>query len=167
MDIKKLILIGILLIILLALVGFILGSITHNPENVKNVTTPYGTTCTLNIGEGMLPDETGVTDETQVLAFTDGIRECYFISTTKDIASDLIYSIQSGTKCRDGDVVWYHLEDKELVNGFGAFGTHLKLKTTNEMNAGFMENPNNDEVIVLVAPPDTIIDCFNSIKWGQ
>lgn len=147
--------------VLLLLIGAVCAT-----DNVKPFTTPHNTTGELNIGEGMIPEETGVEGDTQVLAFSDGRSNCYFISTTKDVASDLISSIESGTKCRDGDIVWYHLEDKELVNSFGAFGTHLKLKTTNEMNAGFVESPNSDEVIVLIAPPDTIVDCFKSIQWG-
>jgi len=161
-NMKKItkIVIGMLLLFLL------LGTV-YAAENVRPIQTTYGTTGQLNIGEGMIPEETGVNGNTQVLAFTDGKSNCYFISTDKDTASDLIQSIQKGTKCRDGNVEWYHLEDKELTNGIGAMGTHLELKTTNSMNVGFLESPNTDEVIVLVAPPNTIVNCFNSIQWGQ
>lgn len=167
MDIKKLILIGILLIILLALVGFILGSITHTPENVKNVTTPYNTHCQLDIGEGIITEDTVVNDDGQKLAFTDGISECLFISTNQDV-SDLTRNIEaSGTKCLDDGVVWYHMKDQQLTNSYSVFGgTHLKLGDVNEYNVGFIENPNGGETIILVAPPDTIVDCFNSIQWG-
>lgn len=153
------ILIGISLLFLL------LGTVSA-ADNVRPFQTPYNTTGELNIGDGMIPEETGVTDEAQVLAFSDGWDTCYFISTSKDVAADLIKSIESGTKCSDRDVVWYHIKDEHLANSYSVFGgTHLKLDA-DEYNIGFMESPNSDEVIILMAPPDTIIDCFNSINWG-
>jgi len=145
---------------------FLIIGIAAATDNVKPFQTTYNTTGELNIHDGPITDETGVEGNTQVLAFEDGFNKCYFISTDKNTASDLINSIQKGTKCRDGDIVWYHLQDKELVNGWGAFGSHVKVETTNDMNVGFMESPNSDEVIVLVASPDTIVDCFKSVKWG-
>ena len=147
--------------ILLLLVGTVYAA-----ENIKPFQTTYNTKGELNIGDGVIPEETGVNDGTQVLAFSDGFDKCYFISTSEENAKDLIQTIKSGNKCRDGDIEWYHLEDKELTNSFGAWGNHLKLKTTNSMNVGFLESPNSDEVIVLIAPPDTIVDCFKSIEWG-
>ncbi len=153
------------IIIGVSLLFLIIGTISAT-DNVKPFQTTYNTTGELNIADGMITDETGVNGNTQILAFEDGFNKCYFISTDKNTASDLIQTVQTGTKCRDGDIVYYHLENKELVNGFGAFGTHLKVKTTDSMNVGYMENPNNDEVIVLVAPPDTIVNCFKSIQWG-
>lgn len=156
---------GIKIIIGISILLLLIGT-CYATDNIKPFQTTYNTTGQLNIGDGMIPEDTGVNGNTQVLAFSDGWNEGYFISTDKDTAADLIQAIQSGTKCRDGDIVYYHLEDKELTNGFGAFGSHLKLKTTNSMNAGFVESPNSDEVIVVVAGPDTIVDCFKSIEWG-
>lgn len=155
----KKIIIGIAILILLI-------GIVYAAENIKPFQTPYNTTGKLNIGDGIIPDETGVNEGTQVLAFSDGFNKCYFISTNKDNANDLIKTIESGTKCRDGDIVYYHLEDKELTNAFGAWGTHLKLKTTDSMDVGYLESPNSEEVIIVVAGPDTIVDCLKSIKWG-
>ena len=164
---KKTILILTICCLSLLFISTTTAGFFDEPKNIKNVTTTYGTNCSLDIGKGMIPEETGVNGSTQVLAFSDGRSNCYFISTSKDIASDLIKTVQSGTKCRDGDIVWYHLSDKELVNGWGAFGSHVKVKTTNEMDVGFLESSVSDEVIVLVAPPDTIVDCFKSVKWGN
>ena len=74
--------------------------------------TPYGTTGQLDVSEGIIAEETTVTEEGQVLAFNDGWNKGYFISTSKDNAADLIDTITStGTKCRDGDIVWYHMKD--------------------------------------------------------
>lgn len=157
---KKIIKIIIGISILLLCVGVVFA------DNVKPFQTPYNTTGKLNIGDGMIPEETGVTEDIQILAFNDGWDKCYFISTSKDNAADLIQSIQSGKKCKADGVEWYHLEDKQLANSHSAFGTHLKLETVNEMNVGYLESPTSDEVIVLVAPPDTIINCFKSIQWG-
>ena len=157
-------------IIIIAVAIFVIGMLTgggSSNENVKNVTTPYNTTCQLNIGEGIITEDTVVTEDGQKLAFTDGISECLFISTNQDV-SDLISNIEaSGTKCLDDGVVWYHMKDLQLTNSYSVFGgTHLKLEDVNEYNVGFMENPNGGETIILVAPPDTIVDCFNSIQWG-
>ena len=159
-----------LIIIILAIAILLIGNITNNSnnnENIKNVTTPYNTTCQLDIGEGIITEDTTVNEDGQKLAFTDGISECMFISTDKDV-SDLTSSIESyGTKCLDDGVTWYHMKDQELVNTWSAFGgTHLKLKDTNEYDVGFLENPNGGETIILVGPPDTIVNCFNSIQWG-
>lgn len=165
-TIKKIAIAIIILAIAIVLIGMLTGGGSSN-ENIKNVTTPYNTTCQLDIGEGIITEDTTVNDDGQKLAFTDGISECLFISTDKDV-SDLTSSIESyGTKCRDGDVVYYHMKDQQLTNSYSVFGgTHLKLEDVNEYNVGFMENPNGGETIILVAPPDTIVDCFNSIQWG-
>ena len=158
-----------LVIIVIAIGIVVVGSLTNsgNNENIKNVTTPYGTTCHLNIGKGMYSEETVVNDDGQKLVFDDGANKGIFISTTQDL-SDLIAGIEAtGTKCSDDGVTWYHMKDQQLANTYSVFGgTHLKLEDVNEYNVGFMKNPNNDEVIVLVAGPDTIVDCFNSIQWG-
>ncbi|MBO7718715.1 MAG: hypothetical protein J6S29_01035 [Methanosphaera sp.] len=159
-----------IVIIIVAIAVFMVGAMTsnNNHTNIKNITTPYNTTAKIDIGKGMYTEDTHVNENGQVLAFDAGGNEGYFISTSKENAADFIKSIQSGTKCRDGDIVYYHLEDKELVNTYSPFGgTHLKLKTTNSVNVGFMENPNSDEVIIVMAGPDTIVDCFKSIEWGK
>ena len=56
-------------------------------------------------------EEDEVIDSNLNYAFDGGLNEGYFISTSKENAADLIQTIQSGTKCRDGDIVYYHLED--------------------------------------------------------
>ena len=162
---KKIILLGIIIILI---AGFIILGTGHSEKNIKNITTPYGTTGTLDIGKGMYSEDTTVNDNGQFLAFDAGANEGYFISTSKDNAAELLDIIQSGTKCRDGDIVYYHLEDQQLANSYSVFGgTHLKLETTNSMNVGFLESPVSDEVIIVMAGPDTIVDCLNSIQWGQ
>ena len=159
-----------LVIIIVAITVFAVGAMTsnNNHANVKNVTTPYNTTCKLNIGEGIISEETTVNEDGQKLTFSDGTRKGVFISTTKDV-SDLLNSIKThGTLCKDDNVTWYHMKDQQLVNTYSPFGgTHLKLADTNEYDVGFMENPNNDEVIILVASPNTIVDCFKTIEWGK
>ena len=159
-----------IIILIIAIGIFVVGSLTNGDsnENIKNVTTPYNTTCQLNIGKGMISDETTVNDDGQKLVFTDGITKEMFISTKNDV-SDLLTSIEStGTACEKDGVVWYHMKDQQLANSYSVFGgTHLKLEDTNEYNVGFVENPNTDEVIILVGSPDTIVDCFKTISWGQ
>ena len=157
--IKK-ILIGIC--ILLMLIGTVAAA-----DRIQDVTTPYGTTCKLSIGGGINPDDTTVNEDGQKLAFNDGYKDCIFISTTKDV-SDLIKSIEStGTKCAKDDVVWYHMKDQQLANSYSVFGgTHLKLENVNEYDIGFLKSPNSDETLILVAGPDSIVDCFKSVKWA-
>ena len=146
---------------------FLLLGMVYAEDRIQDVTTPYGTKCKLNIGGGLNPDETTVNDDGQKLAFNDGYKDGLFISTTQDV-SDLLDSIKSsGTKCSDDNIVWYHMKDQELSNTWSPLGgDHLKLDTTTEYDVGFMENPNSDEVIILIAGPDTIVDCFKSIEWG-
>lgn len=136
-------------------------------EDAREFQTPYGTTGKLDISEGLIADETTVTDEGQVLAFNDGWGKGYFISTSKDNAADLINTITStGTKCRDGDIVWYHMKDSHLANSYSVFGgTHLKLES-DEYDIGYLESPNTDEVIILMAGPTKIVDCFKTIQWA-
>ena len=43
----------------------------------------------------------------------------------------------------------------------------MKLKHADEYDVGFMESPDSDEVIILVASPRKLVDCFNSVKWGN
>lgn len=161
---NKKIIIGILIILI---VGILVFSMGHSEKNVKNFTTPYGTNGTLDIGKGIYTEDTTVNENGQFLAFDAGANEGYLISTSKDKAADLINIIETGTKCRDGDIVYYHLEDKQLANSYSVFGgTHLKLETTNSMNVGYLESPVSDEVIIVIAGPDTIVDCLNSIQWG-
>lgn len=164
-----------LFIIIICCIGLIIISMISgwifpdkNTENIKPITTPYNTTCKLDIGGGFDGNKTSVTEEGQVIVFDNGYYDGYFISTSKDKVFDLINLIENtGTKCRQDDVVWYHMEDKELTNGWSPMAwEHLKLKTTAEYDVGFVENPNSDEIIILMASPDRIIDCFNSIKWG-
>ena len=158
----------ILGIIILLIAGFLILGTGHSEKNIKNITTIYGTNGTLDIGKGMYTEDTGVTEDTQVLAFDGGLNEGFFISTSKENAADLIQAIQSGTKCRDGDIVYYHLEDKELANSYSVFGgTHLKLDTVNSMDIGYLESPVSDEVVIVTAGPDTIVDCLNSLQWGN
>ena len=146
---------------------FLLIGAASAADRIQDVQTPYGTTCKLNIGGGINPDETIVNDDGQKLAFNDGYKDCIFISTTQDV-SDIIIDIEStGTKCMKDDIVWYHMKDQELANSYSAFGgTHLKLEDVNEFDVGFLENPNSDETIILVAGPDTIVDCFKTVEWG-
>ena len=146
---------------------FLLIGAVSAADRIQDVTTPYGTTCKLNIGGGLNPDETTVNEDGQKLAFNDGYKDCVFISTTKDV-SDLIKDIEStGTKCAKDDIVWYHMKDQQLSNSYSVFGgTHLKLEDVNEYDVGFLKNPNGDETIILVAGPDTIVDCFKSVEWG-
>lgn len=158
------IIIGILLVLL---VGSITLGGVYSADCVQDITTPYNTTCKLNIGSGLNPDETTVTEEGQILAFECGYYQGYFISTSKDNAADLISNIEStGTKCVKDGVTWYHMKDQHLANSYSVFGgTHLKLES-NDYDIGFMENPNSDEVIILLGPSTRIIECFNSIQWG-
>ena len=130
--------------------------------------TPYGTTGQLDVSEGIITDETTVTEEGQVLAFNDGWNKGYFISTSKDNAADLINTIKStGTRCLDDNIEWYHMKDAKLGNSYSVFsGTHLKLDY-NEYDIGYLESPNTDEVIILMAGPTKIVDCFKSIQWGN
>lgn len=154
---KILIGIGILLLIV---------GVVSAEDRIQDVQTPYGTTCKLNIGDGINPDETTVNDDGQKLAFTDGSKDCVFISTKQDV-SDITNDIKTGTKCMKDDIVWYHIKDQEVVNDWSPFaGEHLKLGTANEFDVGFLESPNSDETIILVAGPDTIVDCFKSVEWG-
>lgn len=164
MSIKKIVIIGILLIILGLFVVNMMG--TQNNQNIKNVTTPYGTTTTLNIGKGV-SNESTVNEYGQKLVFNDGYKEGVFISTTRDV-SDIIKNIETGgTKCARDNIVWYHMKDQQLANSYSVFGgTHLKLEDTNEFDVGFMKNPNSNETIILVGSPDTIVDCFKNVKWG-
>ncbi len=157
--IKK-ILIGTCILLLL------IGTVTA-ADRIQDVTTPYGTTCKLNIGGGINAEDTTVNDDGQKLAFNDGYKDCIFISTTKDV-SDLTKEIEStGTKCARDDIVWYHMKDQKLANSYSVFGgTHLKLENVNEYDVGFLKNPNSDETLILVAGPDSIVDCFKSVKWG-
>ena len=162
----KKIIIAIPIILIVALLVFSAGQ-NNSEKNIKDIVTPYNTTAKIDIGKGTYPEDTGVNENGQVLAFDANGNEGYFISTSKANAADLINTIQSGTKCRDGDIVYYHLEDKELANTYSPFGgTHLKLETVNEANVGYMESPNSDEVIIVMAGPDTIVDCLKSIEWG-
>jgi hypothetical protein len=159
---KKIIKILIGISILFLLIGSVVAA-----ENIRPVTTPYNTTAQLDIGGGLITDETTVTEEGQVLAFEDGWNKGYFISTSKENAADLINTITSqGTKCRDDNIVWYHMKDSHLANSYSVFGgTHLKLES-NEYDIGYLENPNSDEVIILMAGPTKIVDCFKSVNWG-
>ena len=157
------------MILLILFIGILLFSMMgHSEKNIKPISTPYGTNATLDIGKGMYTEDTTVNENGQFLAFDAGVNEGYFISTSKETASDLIDIIETGTKCRNGDIVYYHLEDKELANSYSVFGgTHLKLETTNSINVGYLESPVSDEVIIVMAGPETIVDCLNSIQWGS
>lgn len=137
-------------------------------EDARQLQTPYGTTCKLDISEGLIPDETTVTDEGQVIAFNDGWGKGYFISTSKENAADLIDTLKStGTRCLDDGIEWYHMKDSHLANSYSVFGgTHLKLES-DDYNIGYLESPNTDEVIILMAGPDKIVDCFKSVQWGD
>ena len=146
---------------------FLIIATVSAEDRIQDVQTPYGTTCKLNIGGGINPDETTVNDDGQKLSFNDGYKDCVFISTTQDV-SDITNDIEStGTKCMKDNIVWYHVKDQKLVNDWSPFaGEHLKLEDTNEFDVGFLENPNNDEVIILIAPSNRIVDCFKTIEWG-
>lgn len=163
MNTKKLAIIGLLLIIIFALGGAILGLTTSNHSNIKNITTPYGTTCTIDIGNG-ISNESTVNEDGQKLVFDNGM----FISTNKDI-SELTQSIEmTGTKCAKDNIIWYHMADQQLANSYSMFGgTHLKLENTNEYDVGFLKNPNGEETLIFVGSPDVMVDCFKSVKWGS
>jgi len=158
---KRKIIIGVLLLFL------VIGTVTA-ADRIQTVQTPTGTTCKLDIGSGLDASQTTVNEDGQKLVFDAGWYPGTFISTSKENAADVIQDIQAtGKKCTADGVTWYHFADKELTNTWSVFGgTHLKLEDTNEFDVGFLENPNNDEVIILIAPSNRIVDCFKTIEWG-
>ena len=160
----------IAIVIIIAAIGlFIIGSIYSNTERVRNVTTPYNTTCKLNVGGGLIGDGEITKKNWQKISFKDATTGGLFVSTSKDKVAELINYIPTiGTKHDYNGVTWYNFKDQKSSDIFKAFrSAHLKLRRSNEYDIGFLENPNSDEVIILVASPYKMIDCFNSIKWGN
>ena len=155
--------------VLIAAIGlFIVSTVSDNTEKVRNVTTPYNTTCKLNIGGGLIGDGEITNKNGQKISFKDKTTGGLFISTSKDKVAGLINYIPAiGTKYNYSGVTWYNINGQKSEDIFNAFkDAHLKLKHADEYDIGFMESPDSDEVIILVASPYKIVDCFNSVKWG-
>ena len=156
--------------VLIAAIGlFIVSTVSDNTEKVRNVTTPYNTTCKLNIGGGLIGDGEITNKNEKKISFKDLARRGFFISTSKDKVDGLINYIPTiGTKHTYNGVTWYNVKGQNSDDLFNAFkDAHLKLKRADEYDIGFMESPDSDEVIILVASPRKLVDCFNSVKWGN
>ena len=160
----------IAIVIIIAAIGlFIIGTISNNNEKVRNITTPYNTTCKLNTGGGLIGNGAITNKDGQKIMFKDKTTGGLFISTSKDKVAGLINYIPTiGTKHVSEGVTWYNFKDQKSVDAWKAFRyAHLKLKPATEYNIGFLESPNSDEVIIIVASPDKLVDCFNTVKWGN
>ncbi len=139
----------------------------NGDKNIQNVTTTYGTNCTFDFNEGMIAGESGVNGSVQHIAYGNGMMgEGHFISMPEDEAQELIQLIQTGEQQIFDGVTYYHFEEKELANGWGAFGRHLELRTTSNMDVAYIQSPVSDEVIIIIGNPESIADCFKTISWG-
>ena len=68
--------------VLIAAIGlFIVSTVSDNSEKVRNVTTPYNTTCKLNIGGGLIGDGEITNKNEKKISFKDLARRGFFIST--------------------------------------------------------------------------------------
>ncbi len=144
------------------------GLIFNNGEkSMQNVTTTYGTNCTFDFNEGMIAGESGVNGSVQHIAYGNGMMGTgHFISMPESEAQELIQLIQTGEKQIFDGVTYYHFEEKELANGWGAYGRHLELRTTSNMDVAYIQSPVSDEVIIIIGNPESIADCFKTISWG-
>ena len=109
--------------VLIAAIGlFIVSTVSDNSEKVRNVTTPYNTTCKLNIGGGLIGDGEITNKNEKKISFKDLARRGFFISTSKDKVDGLINYIPTiGTKHTYNGVTWYNVKGQTSDNLFNAF----------------------------------------------